>query len=348
MKSRYWRGIRGPLRIRAAVQTDSLHAVAAAPAIERQRAQHRPSAHGARERFAIRSRLVWRRLEWPTLGVALAVYGGFFLLTACFQELPLLLSAPLGSLLLAWYGSLQHETIHGHPTPSRRFNAMSGALPLSLWIPYTVYRETHLRHHRHGGRRLTQVAYDPESFYLPTGELSRAGRLQRWIYRANCTLAGRLVFGPALAIAALWSGEFRRVRSGDRRRIRIWARHALGVGLVLTWIVGVCHIPLWVYATLIVYPSMSLSHLRSFAEHLADHDPRLRTRVVEAHPFWALLFLNNNLHITHHAKPRLPWYQLPLAWRQMRPPAYEQGLVFDGGYREVMQKHLFRPYISLD
>ena len=53
------------------------------------------------------------------------------------------LSAPLLSVLLTWYGSLQHETIHGHPTPFRRFNGMLGSLPLSLWIPYTVYRETH-------------------------------------------------------------------------------------------------------------------------------------------------------------------------------------------------------------
>jgi len=49
-----------------------------------------------------------RRLELPTLGVALAVHGGFLLLTAFFKDLPILLSAPLGSLLLAWYFSLQH------------------------------------------------------------------------------------------------------------------------------------------------------------------------------------------------------------------------------------------------
>jgi fatty acid desaturase len=334
MRSRYWRGICGWPRIQAAVLTYSQHAGSAggAPAIP----------------VLTKIRLVWPRLEWPTLAVALVVYGGFFLLTAFFRDLPLLLSVPLLSVLLAWYGSLQHETIHGHPTPSRRFNAMLGALPLTLWIPYTVYRETHLRHHRHGGRRLTQVAYDPESFYLPTAALSRVGHLRRWIYRANCTLAGRLVIGPALAVAAFWSGEFRRVRSGDRRRIRIWARHALGVSLVLTWVVGVCHVPLLVYVALIVYPSISLNHLRSFAEHVADADPRLRTRVVEAHPFWALLFLNNNLHIAHHAKPRLAWFQLPHFWRQMRPPSHQRGLVFDGGYCEVMRKHFFRPYISLE
>ncbi|MBS0420360.1 MAG: fatty acid desaturase [Proteobacteria bacterium] len=288
------------------------------------------------------------RIEWPTLGVALVIYGGFLLVTLLFADLPLFVAAPLLSVLLTWYGSLQHETIHGHPTPDRRFNEMLGSLPLSLWIPYTVYRETHLRHHRHGGRRLTQVAYDPESFYLPTGELSRFGHLRRWIYRANCTLAGRLILGPALAVTSFWSGELRRVRSGDRRRLRIWARHSVGVCFVLAWTVGVCHISLWVYLVLIVYPSVSLNHVRSFAEHVADSDPRLRTRVVEAHPFWALLFLNNNLHIAHHAKPKMAWFQLPHAWHQMRAPALERGLVFAGGYREVMRKYLLRPYIRLD
>jgi fatty acid desaturase len=289
-----------------------------------------------------------RRLELPTLGVALAVHGGFLLLTAFFKDLPILLSAPLGSLLLAWYGSLQHETIHGHPTSSRRFNALLGGLPLSLWIPYAVYRETHLRHHRHGGRYVTEVAHDPESFYLPAGTMSDAGGVLRWMYAANCTLAGRLTLGPAIAMIRFWVGEFRKILRGDRRRLRIWSRHALGVGVVLAWVVGVCHIPLIVYIALLVYPSVALGHLRSFAEHHGSADARLRTRVVEAHLLWAVIFLNNNLHIAHHANPKLPWYQLPRAWRQMRLAAQAQGLVFVGGYWEVTQKYLFRRFIKLD
>jgi len=289
-----------------------------------------------------------RRLELPTLGVALAVHGGFLVLTLFFREMPILLSAPLGGLLLAWYGSLQHETIHGHPTSSRRFNAMLGALPLSLWIPYAVYRETHLRHHRHGGRYLTKVEHDPESFYLPAGTMLRAGAVRRWIYAANCTLAGRMVLGPAIAMLRFWPGELGRILNGDRRRLRIWSRHALGVGLVLTWVVGVCHISLFVYFALLVYPSVALSHLRSFAEHHDSVDSRLRTRVVEAHPLWAIIFLHNNLHIAHHANPKVPWYQLPRAWRQMRRKAQTQGVVFEGGYLEVTRKHLFRGFINLD
>ncbi|MFL6605441.1 MAG: fatty acid desaturase [Steroidobacteraceae bacterium] len=289
-----------------------------------------------------------RRLELPTLGIALAVHSGFVWLTLFFRELPILLSAPLGSLLLAWYGSLQHETIHGHPTSSRRFNAILGALPLSLWMPYALYRETHLRHHRHSGRYLTEVDHDPESFYLSAGAMSKARGVRRWIYLANCTLAGRLTLGPALAIVRFWAAELGKILNGDRRRLRIWSWHALAVGVVLVWVVGVCHIPLIVYVALMIYPSVAISHLRSFAEHHGSFDPRLRTRVVEAHALWAVIFLNNNLHIAHHAYPKLPWYQLPRVWRDMRRPAQTEGLVFERGYWEVTQKYLFRRFIELN
>ena len=81
------------------------------------------------------------RFNWRTLGVAGLILGGFALWSLCFRSLPLWLSAPLGSLLLSWYGSLQHETIHGHPTRSKRLNRAIGGLPLSIWVPYVIYRQ---------------------------------------------------------------------------------------------------------------------------------------------------------------------------------------------------------------
>jgi fatty acid desaturase len=288
------------------------------------------------------------RLDIPTLGVALAVYVGFILSTWYFQRMPLLVAAPLLALLLTWYGSLQHETIHGHPTASRRLNAMLAGLPLSLWLPYGSYRATHLQHHRHGGRHLTDVSRDPESFYIQSGRFSRAGPLGRALRLANCMLAGRLILGPAIATAKFWESEARLVWSGDRRRVGIWTRHALAVSLVLLWTVGVCHIPFWVYALLVVYPSISLGQLRSFVEHRADAELQRRTVAVEGGPLWALIFLNNNLHIAHHAHPKLPWYELPRVWREMRGPAIGCGLVFQGGYHQVFKEYLFRPVINVE
>jgi fatty acid desaturase len=294
-----------------------------------------------------------RRPEIPTLIVALAIYGGFLLWTGYFRSLPLLIAAPLGSLLLAWYGSLQHETIHGHPTHSRRINALIGSVPLSLWLPYGLYREIHLRHHRYGGRHLTDPVHDTESFYLPPGSLRGMGSIRRAIHAANCTLAGRLILGPGLAIQAVWASEIRQLRAGNRRRLLAWVRHALGVGVVLAWAVGVCRVPLFVYLGLVVYPSASLTQLRSFVEHRANVDPTLLTAVVEANPLWALIFLNNNLHIAHHARPTLPWYELPRAWRQMRTSgmgarAAAAGLVFQGGYLSVIRAYFLRPFITVE
>jgi len=285
-------------------------------------------------------------LNWRTLCLALIILGGFALWSLFFKTLPLWLAAPTGSLLLSWYGSLQHETIHGHPTASRRINRAIGGLPLALWVPYAIYRETHIQHHRHSGRRLTELGHDPESFYLPPGHLAKVGCIRRIALRANCTLLGRVLIGPAIAMATFWSQEANKARVNPRRR-RMWLWHAIGVAAVLSLTSGVCHISLLDYLLLVVYPSVSLTNLRSFAEHRADDHSQLRTNVVEAHPFWALLFLNNNLHVAHHTHPHVPWYELPRIWRDMRGAGIGVGRIFSG-YGEVARDYLLRPFITAE
>ena len=286
------------------------------------------------------------RVEGPTIGVAAAVYCGFLVITWFFNDLPLMIAAPVAALLLAWQSSLQHETIHGHPTCSRRINTLFGWPPLSLWLSYEVYRETHLRHHRCKGARLTRPGDDPESHYLPTGRLAASGRTARALLLFNRTLFGRLTFGPAISIVRFWGAEIRRVRAREAGRIPVWLRHAASVALVLGWVVGVCHIPVTTYILLMAYPSISLSQLRSFAEHRSHADPKLRTNVVETGRFFSLLFLNNNLHIAHHAKPGMAWYRLPDAWRAMRPEANRTGAAIRSGYRSLFQTHWLRPIIT--
>jgi fatty acid desaturase len=286
-------------------------------------------------------------VDYPTLVVAFAIYASFCGLTWFFDKWPPWLAAPLCSIVLAWYGSLQHETIHGHPTPYRRLNTLIACIPLSLWIPYARYRATHLRHHSHQGLHLTEVDYDPESFYLPRGALATVGRLRRVVHEANRTLCGRIILGPVVSVLMFWAREARAIRSGDRHRLFIWMRHLLGVSAVLAWVVVICHVPLSVYLALIVYPSMALTHVRSYAEHSAEVAPGLRTRVVEANPLWSLIFLNNNLHIAHHQHPQLAWYRLPRVWRQMRESVGDSSLVF-AGYGQVIRRYLLRPYITAE
>jgi fatty acid desaturase len=289
-----------------------------------------------------------RAWDWPTIGIALFLYGSFAVVTWHWHELPIWLAVALGTILLAWHGSLQHETIHGHPTPFRPLNALLGAAPLALWLPYSLYREAHLGHHANGGRDLTDPDADPESHYRRPGTLAAIGRLERLALRWHATLSGRMVIGPALLIQRCWRSEARRFARDPHCR-RMWLRHGLAIVPILVWIIGVCDIPLVIYLGLVVYLSISITLLRSFAEHRAAPDPQHRTVVVEAGPFWRLLFLNNNLHIAHHRHPDLPWYRLPAAWRALRaeldlPPA----MLFRGGYTEIAALHLLAPAAPIE
>jgi fatty acid desaturase len=155
---------------------------------------------------------------------------------------------------------------------------------------------------------------------------------------------GRLTLGPAIAIGTFWAEELHLARA-DRRRRRIWPGHVATTAAVLIWVCQICHVPLLTYLFLVVYPSISLTHLRSFAEHRADDHSQHRTNVVEAHPFWAALFLNNNLHVAHHAHPHVPWYELPRLWRDMRQTNVRVGRIF-AGYRQVARSYFFRPFIT--
>jgi fatty acid desaturase len=283
------------------------------------------------------------RWEFPTLGVAAALYGGFAVLSWSWQALPLWFAAPIGALLLAWHSSLQHETIHHHPTPFRWLNGLLGAPPLALWLPYARYRETHLAHHADDGQSLTDPQGDPESHYLPVGALAGGGALRRRLRQWNATLGGRLLVGPLFLVAACWRAEWPSIQTDPRSRW-LWLRHGLAVALLLYWLQEICRIPIATYLGLVVYPSISLGLLRSFAEHRAHPDAAHRTAIVEAGAFWSCLFLNNNLHAVHHRHPGLPWYRLPAAWRA-RAGEFELGpdMRIRGGYREILVKHLFVP-----
>ena len=293
------------------------------------------------------------QFEPQTLAVAVAIYGGFGLVTWYFHALPLWVAVPLGAMLIAWHGSLQHETIHTHPFASRRLNALLGGVPLSLFIPYTLYRRTHLWHHRFGGRILTDPLVDPETFYLTQGAMAKASSPVRILRRANTTLLGRLILGPFIATGTFLVGPARSLALGEGREWRIWAAHGVAVTTVLLWVVGICRINVFVYIACFVYPGQALTLLRSFAEHRASAEPAQRTAVVEANPLLSLIFLYNNLHVVHHDRPALPWYKLPAAWRKLQADggdasARTAGMVYAGGYREVVRRYFLRPVIDVE
>lgn len=280
-------------------------------------------------------------VEWPTVAVAAGLYVGFGLVTWNYHVLPWWVVLPIGAYLVCLHGSLQHEVVHGHPTRWRWVNAALVFPSLWLWLPHSRYRETHLAHHRDA--KLTDPLEDPESCYVSARRWAEMGPLHRMLRQALMTLAGRLLLGPIYYIAIKLREIVRATRQRDRHYLSHWPLHFVAVAVTLAWVIGVCGIPFWEYVLLFAYPGISLTLLRSYAEHRAAEEVGHRTAVVESGPFFSLLFLNNNLHVLHHAEPGVPWYRLPALYRRHRDRllALNGGYLFRG-YREIFARFLLR------
>lgn len=274
--------------------------------------------------------------------VAALIYTGFGLLTWYWTALPWWLVAPLGAALIAWHGSLQHEAVHGQLAARRWLNDLPALPPLSLWLPFPLYRASHRAHHNF--EILTEPWRDPESFYVDRATWRGLGPPLRLLLRIHNTLLGRLILGPFLVIGQFLWAEGRALAHGERASLRAWLWHLPAVVLVLLWVQGACGIPLWQYVLLAVLPGASLTLVRSFAEHKAAGTPFERTAVIESGPLMSLLFLNNNLHYAHHTRPDLPWHALPAYYRAHRARLLrENGGLLYRGYREVLKRFLLRP-----
>ena len=291
------------------------------------------------------------RIEWPTVAVAVVIYGSWIGLTLGHRHVPTPLLIILLAVVGAWFGSLQHEVLHGHPFRSRRASDALGWAPLWLWLPYAEYKTAHLKHHRNPS--LTDPLDDPESFYVTGESWARAPAALRPVLLANRTLLGRLVFGPIITIAGYAHETMTRERTGDQRRRdrrraqRIWIRHALGVGVIVAWLVLVAHLPLPIYLAGFVYGGLALTQVRSFAEHRYMAGDETRSATIDASPFWALLFLNNNLHHAHHSRPHAAWYHVPgIADRLGSRAISAEGAGYYRSYGQMFRRYLLRPITS--
>ena len=284
-----------------------------------------------------------RTVEAPTVALAAVIYGLWFCATWFWRELPWPALAALGGVSVAWHMSLQHEIIHNHPTPWRRVNRALGTWPLALWLPYEIYRVTHLQHHN--DLRLTDPLDDPESYYYTPEQWRTLGPLGRGLSRAQSTLAGRLTLGPAWAMARFWGAELAALSHGQFRHGAILVRHAIQTTLVLAWVIGVCGMPFWLYFWSFAYAGTALALVRSFAEHRAEREVERRTAIVEGSWFFGPLFLFNNLHVAHHMRPNMPWWRIPRWYRLNRAAVLERngGLVYRT-YFDVARRYLFTPH----
>lgn len=282
-----------------------------------------------------------RPIEWPTIGLIALVYLVIGSLIWFHASLPWWVILPVGSYFAALHVSLQHEVLHGHPTGSRFLNELMIYVTPHFWLPYQRYRQTHMQHHN--DEHLTDPRLDPESYYLLPDHWAAMPGLKRTLFTINHTLAGRMLIGPAISIIRFWSAEFADMARGDWQKTRAWLLFGVSCAITLTY-VWACGMPIWQYLVLIAYPAMSLSLVRSYCEHQAAETVEERTIIVEASPFWSLLFLNNNLHVAHHDRPNLAWYKLPAFYRAEREALIRQnnGYLMKG-YGEIFRRYFFKP-----
>ena len=132
------------------------------------------------------------------------------------------------------------------------------------------------------------------------------------------------------------------IRSGDRRVLWGWILHVPAAACVIWWMAAVATMPIWAWL-LSVYASLSLLKLRTYLEHQAHDRTLARTAVVEDRGFFALLFLNNNLHIVHHMHPGVPWYALPALYRARKSDYLAHNLGYRyRAYSDVLRRYLLR------
>jgi fatty acid desaturase len=271
--------------------------------------------------------------RWATIVVALAIGLLWLGLAAGHDYVPTPLLLLALALLGAWYGSLQHEVIHGHlPT-------WVGRAPLGLLVPFCRYRATHIDHHRN--ELLTDPLADPESFYVAAEAWANANVAQRFLLQSTRTLLGRMLLGPLVFNGRFIGNDMRGVRHNGHAAA--WVKHLIGVVTVIV-VVRSLGLPLWIYALGFVYGGSSITLLRSFVEHRAvDDGPQ--SAMVLTNPALSLLFLNNNLHFVHHAAPGAPWYALPALARDMGAITLaRRGAGVYDGYRDVVRRYAFRPF----
>ncbi|MEM8774629.1 MAG: fatty acid desaturase [Pseudomonadota bacterium] len=280
-----------------------------------------------------------REIEWPTLLLLAVCYGLWAVGTTWLAQLWLPLSMIIVTLMIAMHSSLSHEVLHGHPFRNAQLNEALVFPCLGLFIPFRRFRDLHLAHHVDS--ILTDPYDDPETNYLDPKIWQNLSKPLKWVLYVNNTLAGRLLFGPAVSMWFFLKADIEAMRRGDKEVKNAWMVHIPATAPVLVWLYFSA-MPLWAYL-IAAYCGFSILKIRTFLEHRAHERADGRTVVIEDRGPLALIFLNNNLHAVHHKHPKAAWYRLPKIWSDNRDRFLQRN---DGyyysSYREIFARHFWR------
>ena len=143
--------------------------------------------------------------EWPTVFTIAITWISFGLITSFYHQLPLWLIIPLAAYTLALFSSLQHEVLHRHPTRWQWLNEAMIFPAITLWIPFSLYKETHLIHHNNDD--LTDPERDPESYYVSPERWTSFPNWLKQYFRFYNTFSGRFFWGPVHVASMLFYNE---------------------------------------------------------------------------------------------------------------------------------------------
>lgn len=278
-----------------------------------------------------------KRMEWQTLCLFIAVYLGWMVLTLAIAQGLTGLYVIL-ALVLTQHSSLQHEAIHGHPTPWHWVNSFLATPAVNLLLPYERFRNLHLQHHRNW--LLTDPFDDTESYFMAAADWHRLSSLHQKLLTANNTVMGRMLLGPWIMYWRFLNSEIRLLLRRSPGVGSSWLKHLAGLVPVLLWL-NWLELSIPVYLLAAVWPSTSMLLLRAYAEHIPVMDVDERSAIVCSIPAMGLLYLNNNFHRVHHDHPALAWYKIPSKYRQQY--AAHQGNHIISGYGTIWRNYALRP-----
>jgi fatty acid desaturase len=241
------------------------------------------------------------------------------------------LLAPI-ALLANFFWALHHEAIHGGFHDDRQLNLRAGRLmAVLLGSSFHVLRFGHLMHHRYNRNPIDRPdVYDPAATPRLKARLTFLGTLVFGLYFAEI-VAPLLCCLPRAAIGRIidrgYPGEdpaLTAIRTAARRQFLDPKRLSMiRTDVLLAWtLIGGSAIAFGVHwpmlAGFLLARGMMISVFDNVYHFATPIDRPEFARNLSLPAPLRLLILNMNLHRIHHARPALPWWELPAQFRAER------------------------------
>ncbi|KAF0244953.1 MAG: fatty acid [Planctomycetota bacterium] len=238
-----------------------------------------------------------------------------------------------------------HDGMHRRLFENRRFNDFfNDAFILAPVAAITrINNRNHLLHHQHLAN-----PWDPDRYRHACFNKSSRGALLAFVTGlasiwplVRNVFVGRPAAAPALPAPDEADAARRGYSLRDLLLLAAWQGGLIGG---LTWFIG-----WWAYPALWMAPVYLFAflgdNLRSFAEHShpeADakaDEHRLLTYTSNLPERMLFAPMNMNFHAAHHLWVSIPYYNLPVADREMRASPGSQGLEWRGSYLAYLLRY---------